>query len=233
MAQVKELRPYSDAKGNTIVYDGAPLDGAKVDVIFRGSNNRLVVHPGAAVVDLAVDFSGDGGSVEIGSTTKKRAGLRFSMRLGYESAVVVGSNVGCETRAFIRVSEGSRVIVGQDCMLASSIELRADDSHAIYDVHSGLRINPAAPIIIGEHVWLGKNAVVMAGVTIGDGSVIGFRSVVTRDVPNNCIAAGAPARVVRRDIAWERPMLSYRRPGIDGLAPGETKSAEWWNRTVG
>jgi acetyltransferase-like isoleucine patch superfamily enzyme len=54
------------------------------------------------------------------------------------------------------------------------------------------------PVRIGTNVWLGFESCVLPGVTIGDGSVIGARSVVTEDVPANCIAAGNPARVVRR-----------------------------------
>lgn len=54
------------------------------------------------------------------------------------------------------------------------------------------------PTIVGNNVWLGRNAAVMPGVTVGDGSVIGVNSVVTRDIPPNSFAAGAPARVIRK-----------------------------------
>lgn len=229
--QLQGLKNYADDSGNAVVYDGeSPADGS-VSITFRGSGNLLKVARGAKIVHLAVDFSGNDGVIEIGATTKPRTGLRFSIRIGHECTVAIGDNVGCETRTFIRASEGASVSIGEDCMFASAIELRADDSHAIYDVRTGKRANPARSIHIGEHVWLGKSVVVMAGVTIGSGSVVGFRSVVTRDIPNNCVAAGSPARVVRRDIAWERPLLSYRRPGIEGLAKGEQKSERWWALT--
>ncbi len=231
MQRLRELKSYADDQKNQVVYTGPDLPQANVDVGFRGKGNVLRIHPGARIIDLSVDFSGDGGLVEIGTTSKPRAGLRFRMSIGHEATVTIGPNVGCETRAFIRVSEGATVSVGEDCMFAGSIELRADDTHAIYDVRTGKRANPARSIHIGEHVWLGKSVVVMSGATIGDGSVVGFRSIVTRDIPNNCVAAGAPARVVRRDVAWERPMLTFRRPGIDGLPPGEQKSEKWWNLT--
>jgi acetyltransferase-like isoleucine patch superfamily enzyme len=53
-----------------------------------------------------------------------------------------------------------------------------------------------ADVIIGRDVWLGARVIVLAGVTIGDGCVIGAGSVVTRSLPPNSIAVGAPARVV-------------------------------------
>ena len=52
-------------------------------------------------------------------------------------------------------------------------------------------------IVIGNDVWIGFEAVILSGVTIGDGAIIGARSVVTRDVPPYAIVGGAPARLIR------------------------------------
>jgi acetyltransferase-like isoleucine patch superfamily enzyme len=57
---------------------------------------------------------------------------------------------------------------------------------------------PAKPIRIGRNVWIGFDSVILPGITIGEGSVIGARSVVTQDVPSFCVAAGNPATIVRR-----------------------------------
>jgi acetyltransferase-like isoleucine patch superfamily enzyme len=57
---------------------------------------------------------------------------------------------------------------------------------------------PASPICIGRNVWIGFDCVVLPGVTIGDGSIVGARSVVTEDVPPFTIVAGNPARAIRK-----------------------------------
>jgi acetyltransferase-like isoleucine patch superfamily enzyme len=57
---------------------------------------------------------------------------------------------------------------------------------------------PAKPISIGRNVWIGFDCVVLPGVTIGDGSIVGARSVVTEDVPPLTTVAGNPARVIRK-----------------------------------
>jgi maltose O-acetyltransferase len=57
---------------------------------------------------------------------------------------------------------------------------------------------PSAPIILEENVWLGARVIVLRGVTIGKGSVIGAGSVVTKDIPPGVLAAGSPARVIRK-----------------------------------
>ncbi|MEH2171306.1 DapH/DapD/GlmU-related protein [Nostoc sp.] len=67
-------------------------------------------------------------------------------------------------------------------------------------LRSPRRINatePAQPILIGSNVWIGFDACILPGVTIGEGAIVGARSVVTQDVPPYTIVAGNPARVVR------------------------------------
>ena len=63
--------------------------------------------------------------------------------------------------------------------------------------------NNKGDIIIGNDVWIGYEAVVLAGVTVGDGAVIGARAVVTRDVPPYTIVGGIPARAIRRRVSDE------------------------------
>ncbi|WP_313477376.1 acyltransferase [Microbacterium sp.] len=229
MKTVNVLEPYRDDDGNEIVYDGPALS-VPINIRFSGKNNRLHIAEGADVRWLSLDFAGDGGQVRILRTSRPRAGLRLSLRVGYSSSVQIGEDVGTTNRLFISAVEGASVHIGDDCMIATGIEIRTDDAHPVYAVQTGKRVNPTKSIVIGDHVWLAKDAVIMGGVTIGSGSVIGFRSIVTRSVPNNCIAAGAPAKVVRRHIAWERPTLRTRRPGQDVPRQNE-KNEEFWRMT--
>ena len=116
-------------------------------------------------------------------------------------------------------------------MFASEIQVRADDGHPIFDVRTGKRVNVSKNITIGPHVWVGWGAWILGGTTIGEGSVIGTGAIVKARIPNNVVAAGIPARVVRKDIAWERPHLSlvepYYKPDVSTV-----KKSRYWKLTA-
>ena len=95
----------------------------------------------------------------------------------------------------VRIDSASRVSVGPGTMFAANAYVTDADWHDLYD--RARPIGATAPVVLEANVWLGDSAIVCKGVTVGENSVIGAGSVVTKDVPPNCIAAGNPARVVR------------------------------------
>lgn len=110
----------------------------------------------------------------------------------------------CELAA---VENGSRIEIGEDCMLSSGIRIATSDSHSVIDLLTQKRINTAGNIIIGNHVWIGANSAINKGVTIGDNSILGGHSVLTKSIPQNVIAAGIPAIVVKSGITWNRKRI--------------------------
>jgi acetyltransferase-like isoleucine patch superfamily enzyme len=86
------------------------------------------------------------------------------------------------------------VRIGSNCLFGPFASVIDDDRH---EVEPGAILHKG-PTILGDNVWLGRGAAVMPGVTVGDGSVIGANSVVTRDIPPNSFAAGTPAKVIRK-----------------------------------
>ena len=69
------------------------------------------------------------------------------------------------------------------------------------------RICKGKTIVVENHVWIGNDVVVLKGVNIGHDSVIGTKSVVSKDVPNNVIAVRNPARVVKEGVNWNKNWL--------------------------
>jgi acetyltransferase-like isoleucine patch superfamily enzyme len=200
-----------------------------IAVTFLGSNNRIIATDGTRVRKLRVAFDCDNGTLVLGANTTVGP-LSMNIRIGQDGTVRVGDNVSTTDICIISAVEGSTVSFGNDVMIASGNQFRADDGHPIFDVRTEKRVNPAKDIIIGNHVWMAAGACALGGAQVGDGSVIGFRSLVSGRIPNNVVAVGSPARVVRRNIAWERPHLSLKKPYYKPDASAITKSG-YWNMT--
>lgn len=121
---------------------------------------------------------------------------------------LIGINHKCIISTHLK---GSKIVIGEKCgfsgtVIASfnSIEIgnhvRCGANTVITDSDWHLddpRIGPPRPIVIKDNVWLGYNAVVLKGVTIGENSIIGACSVVVTDIPANVIAAGNPCKIVK------------------------------------
>ena len=86
---------------------------------------------------------------------------------------------------------GDHVMIGPNVTIVTATHPLDGDLRA-----RGLQYN--RPVHIGKNVWIGANAVVLPGVTIGDNAVIGAGSVVTHDIPENVVAVGVPCRVLRK-----------------------------------
>jgi acetyltransferase-like isoleucine patch superfamily enzyme len=228
MVVVRRLAPYSDADGNEIVYAGPPIE-QNVTITFRGGNNRVEVADRVRLGSLAVTFDCSDGLLQI-RRSKGVPAFSATIRVGQDCVVSIGRDVSSTTAVGISATEGTRIAIGDDVMFASGNEVRADDGHPIFDVVTGRRVNVSRSISIGNHVWVGRLAVILGGSRIGEGSVLGYGTLVKGEIPNNCIAVGVPARIARRDIAWERPHLSLTKPYYKPDASTVAKSP-YWNRT--
>lgn len=89
--------------------------------------------------------------------------------------------------------------IGHNVMISRDVVIRDSDSHQILNgTH-----NPIQAITIGDHVWIGMRAIILKGVTIGDGAIIAAGSIVTKDVPARTLVAGIPAKVIKENVQWE------------------------------
>lgn len=105
---------------------------------------------------------------------------------------------------FIQTSEKTQLEIGEDCMFSVRIGIFLADQHHIFDLNTKERINKGKNIVIGNHVWVGRDVKLLAGFHIDSGSIIGAASVTSGKFGKNCIIAGSPARVIRENIIWSR-----------------------------
>lgn len=117
-------------------------------------------------------------------------------------SLVIGKNV--ELNDYVHIAAGEKVVIGDDVLIASRVFI-SDLNHGNYTgidqdnplVKPNDRKLSTKPVIINDNVWIGESVCILAGVTIGKGSVIGAMSVVTKNIPEFSIAVGSPAKVVK------------------------------------
>lgn len=125
--------------------------------------------------------------------------------------IIIGDNVYIGGGTIIGATNS--IIIGSNTMISNYVNIMDNNNHPVnpidrkwimeLPINSPFRLwrySDSKPIKIGENVWIGINSRISKGVTIGDNSIIAANSVVTKDVPQNSIAAGNPARIVKINI---------------------------------
>jgi acetyltransferase-like isoleucine patch superfamily enzyme len=121
----------------------------------------------------------------------------------HEGTVAIGAKTVMGQECTI--SAYQRVEIGRECIVADRVML-IDFDHGVVEVERPIRLQGIykRDVRVGSNVWIGYGACVLRGVRVGHNCVIGTNAVVTRDVPENAVVAGVPARVVRMRAAPER-----------------------------
>ena len=118
--------------------------------------------------------------------------------LGPEAAIVLEQGVELSGTAI--AARSKTIHIGAYAMIAPGCVLVDSDFHALWPPERR-HVDPGyerdAGIEIGAYAWIGMNCCILKGVRIGRGAIVAAGSVVTRDVPENCLAAGVPARIVK------------------------------------
>lgn len=173
-------------------------------IILRGCGASLTVGTKSKITKILLYSSS---VVKIGNNYTHLVG---HIRGLWGGEITIGSNtevVGGE----IDVSACSRIFIGDDCLFSSEEHIISGDGHAIFEIidaeNKKTRLKTELyndSVYIGNHVWIGYAVRILGGARIEDGSIVGLGSIVNKKFPNNCIIAGVPAKIVKKNIAWAR-----------------------------
>ena len=133
---------------------------------------------------------------KIAKTCGDHVVVKRNCYFGKGSSLEVGnrSQLGEQARIGPHVKIGDDVLMGPEVVIMTT-------SHSFDDSETPIRLQPEPPqrgVTVGNDVWIGTRVTILPGVTIGNGSIIGACSVVTKDIPEMSVAVGNPARVIRR-----------------------------------
>lgn len=208
--------------------DAALPPNVKLDVACKSSNGLYLATSQRSKIDIKFKFSdrSTGNKIFIDDTLSFRGTINVNgsnnivfvsesdQKLtctvdvrGQNNTLFIGRNTSINQANLLVDGEGCRLAIGDDCMFSYGIRVRTSDSHAIIDLKKREQINHSQDVVIGSRVWVASNVMVMKGTTIGEGSVIAAASVVTKPIPPVSLAAGVPARVIRKNVSWSRASL--------------------------
>lgn len=156
-------------------------------------------------VEFFVPMKGGGeGTLSVGDGTK--FGVRNAYRAGKgeimlqarlpATEIVIGKNNWFNNNTVLCAMQSIKI--GDNCRIGDFVSIIDADFHEINPDTRNRSEGVVKPVIVGDNVWIGSRVMVLKGVHIGDNSVVGAMSLVTKDVPANCVAAGVPARVIRK-----------------------------------
>ena len=155
--------------------------------LVDGSNkNDIIIHDKVALISCSITSSNNG-KIEIGEYCKFGPGCSImaanSIKVGAYTAVAIN----------VTITDNNNHPINPEYRRYMRTTPHGSDARSI-------RHSDNAPIVIGENCWIGQNVRIQKGVTIGNNSIIAANSIVTKSIPENSIAAGNPARVVKTDI---------------------------------
>jgi len=134
-------------------------------------------------------------------TIGKRSCITAWNRSEYLPEIIIGNNVDigddCHITAINKITIGNNVLFGKKITIS-------DNSHGSCDNYEELKLHPSqrvvtskGEVIVNDNVWIGDKATILPNITIGKGAVVGANSVVTKNVPNHCVVAGNPAKIIK------------------------------------
>lgn len=156
-----------------------------------------------------INMTGDPANIVIGKNTHIRGEL---LTMKYGGKIEIGDN--CFIGEHSRIWSGESVKIGSHVLISHNVNISDTDTHEVDHLERAAGfiqlVKVGQPkdkgsiktkaVVIGDHVWISFNAIILKGVTIGKGSIIAAGAVVTKDVPDFCMVAGNPAAIIKNLI---------------------------------
>lgn len=143
-------------------------------------------------------FLGKNAEVHIGNNVMLERKVRFS--LADNACVHIGDNT--YLGEFTNILAVKEIEIGRNCAISWHVLFMDTSSHPL-GITGEKPVTKIAPVKLEDKVWIGCRAVILKGVTVGEGAIIVNNAVVTKDVPPYTMVGGNPARIIKEDVIWE------------------------------
>lgn len=179
---LKGLKIISTGADNEIVF-GDFVRIKNCTIIIRGNRNRVTIGDGAILNRVELCMEDSGNEISIGNKTE-----------------IYGS-------AHLAAIEGTKILIGDNCLFSSDLHIRTGDSHSILNM-DGKRINNSMDVVIEDHVWIGTKVTCLKGVRVMENSVVAATTTLCKRYgEKNAVIGGVPGRIIRTSVNWSHDRI--------------------------
>ena len=188
--------------GKFIVAQKTHVDAGKENLMRAGNVHigcpkGIFGHIGIPGVDATLIKVDGNGTLYLQEGVCLYAGTRIIV--AGQGCVEIGKNTSIAANTYLLAR--NQITIGNNCAISWDCQIMDTDFHEIAD-ECGAHATDA-PVIIGDHVLICSKATILKGVKIGNNAIIAANSVVTKDVPDSCMVAGNPAKIIMENVHWK------------------------------
>lgn len=201
MQSIKTKEDVSRLTDNRVIgADGLTLTNSEIR--FAGVNNVLYINGNVELKDSIVKFNGDNSIIFL---CESKHPYYLDATVNYNNVFYMGYDNYLNGRLSVVLSEQKNIVIGNENLFSFGIWGRTADPHLVYSEETRRRINPSKSVFIGDHVWLGQNAMLLKGTRIHSGSIVGAMALTAgKEIESNTSWGGNPARQIAQGIFWHR-----------------------------
>jgi acetyltransferase-like isoleucine patch superfamily enzyme len=176
-------------------------------IIIQGQGNRVVLGKAHAYNRMIINLKGNNKTIIVSESVKIISGLKITSIRADNQKVLIGKNFSCGGME-IQMNDGDEVVeIGDNCLFSWGIKIRTSDGHSVVDIGTNRAVNLPKDVTISERVWVGEDVKFLKGARIPKDVVVGSGAIVTKpftDEDSNTVIGGFPAKVLKRDVRWDR-----------------------------
>ncbi|MDR1976641.1 MAG: hypothetical protein LBQ18_06575 [Campylobacteraceae bacterium] len=179
-----------------------------LNLVITGSNNTVKFYLPIIIQNSKIYITSNDTYVEIQSSSRL-CNVDIYCGYGYHQICKIGRQTTIEQAKITIDDKNTGLIIGEDCMISVGIIIRAADGHTVLDRKTNNILNhPQGLVTIGDHCWIGQNVNLTKNAKLPNNTIVGMAAVVTKSFTEEYTAiAGNPAKVVKRDVTWDRKAI--------------------------
>ena len=207
---VKGLKVRIKGKNNQIVikdFNNKIIDFGDLKIKISGSNNRIILSQNLYFSKSEIFVYAQDSFMEIDESKFQilHTNFIFAEKDSHNTFLKIGKNFSSNGCGFAIGGSNIGITIGQDCMFSYNTEIRNYDGHKILNKQNEVINTPTTTMNIGDHVWMGADSKILKDVSVASNTIIGVGSIVTKTVDESNVAiAGIPAKIVKKEVNWER-----------------------------